>query len=220
MAETDKKNVAAADAQEPDAGEVIDASDNLIDDGVRRALKSRHLQMIALGGVIGPGTFYATGYALQYSGPVGALIGYIILGVDVFFVTQSLGEMATLFPTTGSFNEFAGRFVDPALSFALGWNYWYMWVSLQCLRRVDDLWSNQLMFGTEKKGTILANEYNGAALILTFWTDKLPNYAWILICWAFFMFTSLLGVLVYGEMEFWLASFKFVIVIILYLVAM
>lgn len=220
MAETDKKNVAAADAQEPDAGEVIDASDNLIDDGVRRALKSRHLQMIALGGVIGPGTFYATGYALQYSGPVGALIGYIILGVDVFFVTQSLGEMATLFPTTGSFNEFAGCFVDPALSFALGWNYWYMWVSLQCLRRVDDLWSNQLMFGTEKKGTILANEYNGAALILTFWTDKLPNYAWILICWAFFMFTSLLGVLVYGEMEFWLASFKFVIVIILYLVAM
>lgn len=131
MAETDKKNVATTDAQEPDAGEVIDASDTLIDDGVRRALKSRHLQMIALGGVIGPGTFYATGYALQYSGPVGALIGYIILGVDVFFVTQSLGEMATLFPTTGSFNEFAGRFVDPALSFALGWNYWYMWVSLQ-----------------------------------------------------------------------------------------
>ena len=98
----------------------------VMDDGVRRALKSRHLQMIALGGVIGPGTFYATGFALRYSGPVGALIGYIIIGVDVFFVTQSLGEMATLFPSTGAFNEFAGRFVDPALSFALGWNYWYM----------------------------------------------------------------------------------------------
>ncbi|RDW73578.1 hypothetical protein BP6252_07485 [Coleophoma cylindrospora] len=167
----------------------------VIDDGVRRALKSRHLLMIALGGVIGPGTFYATGFALRYSGPVGALIGYIIIGVDVYFVTQSLGEMATLFPSTGSFNEFAGRFVDPALSFALGWNYWFMWV------------------------TILGNEYNGAALILSFWTDKLPNYAWILICWGFFMCTSLLGVLVYGEMEFWLASFKFIIVIILYLVA-
>lgn len=103
-------------------------NDMVIDDGVRRALKSRHLLMIALGGVIGPGTFYATGYALQYSGPVGSLIGYIIVGLDVFFVTQSLGEMATLFPSTGAFNEFAGRFVDPALSFALGWNYWYMWV--------------------------------------------------------------------------------------------
>lgn len=114
-----------------DNGEVVVHNDNsqIIDDGVRRALKSRHLQMIALGGVIGPGTFYATGFALQYSGPAGSLIGYIIVGLDVFFVTQSLGEMATLFPTTGSFNEFAGRFVDPALSFALGWNYWYMWVS-------------------------------------------------------------------------------------------
>lgn len=102
----------------------------VIDDGVRRALKSRHLLMIALGGVIGPGTFYATGFALVYSGPVGALIGYIIIGLDVYFVTQSLGEMATLFPSTGSFNEFAGRFVDPALSFALGWNYWFMWVCI------------------------------------------------------------------------------------------
>lgn len=68
--------------------------------------------------------------------------------------------------------------------------------------------------------TILANEYNGAALILSFWTDKVPNWAWILICWAFFMCTSLLGVLVYGEMEFWLASFKFGATILLYLVAM
>lgn len=111
-------------------GQVITTNDGtVIDDGVRRALKSRHLLMIALGGVIGPGTFYATGFALQYSGPVGSLIGYIIIGLDVFFVTQSLGEMATLFPSTGAFNEFAGRFVDPALSFALGWNYWYMWVS-------------------------------------------------------------------------------------------
>lgn len=110
-------------------GEVLILSETTIDDGVLRALKSRHLQMIALGGVIGPGTFYPTGFALRYSGPVGALIGYVIIGFDVFFVTQSLGEMATLFPSTGSFNEFAGRFVDPALSFALGWNYWYMWVS-------------------------------------------------------------------------------------------
>lgn len=31
------------------------ASGEVMDDGVRRALKSRHLQMIALGGVIGPG---------------------------------------------------------------------------------------------------------------------------------------------------------------------
>jgi amino acid transporter len=55
---------------------------------------------------------------------------------------------------------------------------------------------------------------------MSFWTDKLPNYAWILIFWIFFLGTSLLGVLVYGEMEFWLASFKFIITLLLYLVAM
>jgi amino acid transporter len=115
-------------------GAVAEVDGQIIDDGVRRVLKSRHLQMIALGGVIGPGTFYAMGFALRYSGPVGALIGYIIVGLDVFFVTQSLGEMATLFPSTGSFNEFAGRFVDPALSFALGWNYWYMWYEYNTVR--------------------------------------------------------------------------------------
>ncbi|KAG4412649.1 hypothetical protein IFR04_014220 [Cadophora malorum] len=167
-------------------GDIHPIDGTAIDDGVRRALKSRHLQMIALGGVIGPGTFYATGFALRYSGPVGALLGYLIIGIDVFFVTQSLGEMTTLFPLTGAFNEFAGRFVDPALTFALGWNYWYMWV------------------------TILANEYNGAALILNYWNTPIPNYGWILICWVFFTCTSLLGVLVYGEMEFWLATFKLI----------
>lgn len=77
------------------------------------------------------------------------------------------------------------------------------------------------MTATDKNQvTIIANEYNGAALILSYWTTALPNYAWILLCWAFFTFTSLLGVLVYGEMEFWLATFKFIATIALYLVAM
>lgn len=134
MAEVDSKDLATTTLNDHDRdfgdGQVIPADGHTMDDGMRRALKSRHLLMIALGGVIGPGTFYATGFALEYSGPVGSLIGYIIIGINVFLVTQVLGEMATLFPSTGSFNEFAGRFVDPALSFALGWNYWYMWVSI------------------------------------------------------------------------------------------
>ena len=130
-----------SDTGEGDSQIIIDAnSGDVIDDGVRRALKARHLLMIALGGVIGPGTFYATGFALRYSGPVGALIGYIVIGLDVFLVTQSLGEMATMYPSTGSFNEFAGRFVDPALSFALGWNYWYMWVSTKKLLLMKMCW--------------------------------------------------------------------------------
>jgi amino acid transporter len=54
------------------------------------------------------------------------LISFAVIGLDVFFVMQSLGELATMYPTPGAFTELAGRFIDPAVSVALGWNYWYM----------------------------------------------------------------------------------------------
>ena len=38
--------------------------------------------------------------------------------------------MATVIPVTGSFTEYAARFVDDALAFALGWAYWYLWVTV------------------------------------------------------------------------------------------
>jgi amino acid permease len=44
---------------------------------------------------------YGTGFCIAYSGPVGALICFLIVGVDVFFVMQALGEMSTLFPIQG-----------------------------------------------------------------------------------------------------------------------
>lgn len=50
---------------------------------------------------------------------------------------QSLGEMSTLFPIQGAFVEHAGRFVDPALAFAIGWNYWYT-NTIDLERRVAD----------------------------------------------------------------------------------
>jgi len=37
--------------------------------GLRQTLKSRHLQMIALGGVIGAGLFVGSGVVVQQTGP-------------------------------------------------------------------------------------------------------------------------------------------------------
>ncbi|KAI0147383.1 amino acid permease/ SLC12A domain-containing protein [Xylariaceae sp. FL1272] len=163
---------------------VLADNGNLIDDGLQRGLKNRHLQMIAFGGVVGASIWYGTGSAVAYSGPVGALISFLIVGIDVFFVMQALGEMSTLFPIPGAFIEMASRFVDPALGFSLGWNYWYLWV------------------------TNIANDYNNISLVLGYWDTPIPSYGWILIFWALFQTTSLLGVVVYGEMEFWFAVWK------------
>lgn len=52
---------------------------------------------------------------------------------------------------------------------------------------------------------ILANEYNALSLVMGYWTDVVPQWAWILIFWVVFLVLSNLGILAYGEIEFWLA---------------
>ncbi|KAJ9150923.1 General amino acid permease AGP3 [Pleurostoma richardsiae] len=170
---------------------------NVLEDGLQRGLKNRHLVMIGFGGVVGASIWYGTGYAIAYSGPVGALICFFIIGVDVFFVMQSLGEMATLFPIKGAFVEMAGRWIDPALAFSLGWNYYYLWI------------------------TNIAGDFNASSILMSYWvpTDKAPTYAWVLIWWAFYQVTSLLGIVVFGEMEFWFACWKVTCILGGYIVA-
>ncbi len=91
------------------------------DGKMKRKLHARHLEMIAIGGTIGTGLFVATGTALAAAGPLGCLISYLTVGIMVYFVVTSLGEMATYMPITGSFNAYASRFVDEALGFSMGW---------------------------------------------------------------------------------------------------
>ncbi|KAL8678347.1 MAG: hypothetical protein Q9186_005304 [Xanthomendoza sp. 1 TL-2023] len=162
---------------------------------LHRKLKSRHIQMIAIGGIIGPGLFVGSSNALHLAGPAGILISFSLVGIIVFFVMQSLGEVATLIPVTGSFTEYASRFVDDSLSFALGWAYWYLWV------------------------TVLANEYNAISLVIMYWTDVVPQWAWIIIFWVFFLGLSMAGILAYGEIEFWLSLIKVISITIFFIVA-
>ena len=79
--------------------------------------------MIALGGSIGTGLFVASGSAISTAGPGGALVAYAAIGIMVYFLMTSLGEIATYIPVSGSFATYATRFVDPALGFALGWKH-------------------------------------------------------------------------------------------------
>ena len=67
--------------------------------GVKRGLKTRHLSMMALAGIIGPGILVGTGGALSNGGPAALLIGFGIIGIIACSITQSLGEMTTLYPT-------------------------------------------------------------------------------------------------------------------------
>lgn len=59
---------------------------------LKRSLKARHLNMIALGGAIGTGIFLAMGDTIQQVGPGGAFLAYALVGVMVYFVMTSLGD--------------------------------------------------------------------------------------------------------------------------------
>ncbi|KAF2638801.1 AAT family amino acid transporter, variant [Massarina eburnea CBS 473.64] len=166
---------------------VRDVSGDILDDGLRRGLKGRHLVIIALGSIIGPGTYWGIGYAIFLSGPLGALLGFVVVGISMWFLMQSVGEMATLFPVHGGFVEHAGRFVDPALSFSMSWLYYLMW------------------------SAFLASDWNSAVLTLRFWIsdDTMPSWAWSIIFFAVFTVMTLLGVRAYGEIEHYFGMFKF-----------
>lgn len=87
---------------------------------LQRRLKSRHLQMIAIGGCIGSGLFVGSGSALATGGPASLLIAFTLVGVMLFCTIHALGELAVLFPVAGSFSVYSTRFLDPAWGFAMG----------------------------------------------------------------------------------------------------
>lgn len=52
-----------------------------------------------------------------------------------------------------------------------------------------------------------------------YWTDVVPQWAWIIIFWVVFLSFSMLGVLAYGEVEFWLSLIKVVSITIFFILA-
>lgn len=105
-----------------------DSADVQQADQLSQGLKSRHLQMIAIGGSIGTGLFVSSGSALAAGGPGSVVIGFGLVGIMIYCVCQALGELSVQFPIAGSFAAHASRFVDPAWGFAMGWNYALLWL--------------------------------------------------------------------------------------------
>src|SRR5688572_11024629 len=155
-----------------------------------RGLKSRHIQMIAIGGAIGVGLFLGSARAIQAAGPA-LLLSYALVGIVIFFIMRALGELLLYRPVAGSFATYAEEFVGPWAGFFTGWTYWFMWVV-----------------------TGMA-EITAVAVYVNYWYPDVPNWIPALITLAVLYSVNLIAVGVFGEFEFWFAIIKVVTIIAL-----
>ncbi|KAF1986885.1 proline-specific permease [Aulographum hederae CBS 113979] len=163
---------------------------------VRRGLKSRHIQFIALGGTIGTGLFLGIGKAFASAGPLSVLLGYSLTGCAIWAMMQCLGEMATWLPLPGAIPQYCARYVDPAMGFAVGWNNWY------------------------SAAITLCAEISAAAIIIGFWNEDINQGAWIATIIVVVLALNVFAVSIYGEAEFVFASIKIVTILGLLLMAL
>jgi len=159
-------------------------------DGLKRGLKARHMQMIAIGGSIGTGLFVASGGTISEAGPGGALVAYALIGMMVLLLMQSLGEMSARLPVAGSFQTYATVFVNRHFGFAIGWNYWFNWA------------------------ITVAAELVAAGIVMSYWLPDVPGWIWAAIFLVLLTGLNAMSAKAFGEGEYWLAAIKVITVIV------
>ena len=158
-----------------------------------RSLKSRHVSMIAIGGIIGAGLFVGSSTAIAHIGPA-VVFSYAISGFIILLVMRMLSEMAISVPGVQSFPEFARVGLGPLAGFLSGWLYWYFWV------------------------VVVAIEAIAGAKIISLWFPQFPVWAVGMVLMAMLTAVNLMSTKSYGEFEFWFSSIKVAAIVVFILV--
>ena len=148
--------------------QLVDANvqDGQIDstEGLQRRLENRHVQLIAIGGSIGTALFVTIGNGLAAGGPASLLIAYVLYCGVLACINNCLSEMIVLHPVSGGFIRIAGKWVDDALGFMVGWNF-FLYEAL-----------------------MVPFEITAINLILSYWRDDIPVAAVCAACIVLFAY--------------------------------
>ena len=156
---------------------------------LKRAMSTRHLVMISLGGAIGTGLFLGSGEVIAQTGPVGAIISYILGGIIAYMVMLCLGELAVHMPESGSFGSYANKYIGPGTGYTITWLYWLTWAAT------------------------LGTEFTAAALLMQEWFPDISMWLWTIIFAAVVFGLNMSSTRWFAESEFWLALVKVITVI-------
>ncbi len=148
-----------------------------------QGLKTRHIRMLSIAGVIGAGLFVGSGHAIAQAGPA-VILAYLVAGALVVVIMRMLAEMAVNSPDSGSFSTYATRALGRWAGFSIGWLYWWFWV------------------------LVIPLEANAAGSILHHWFPSIAIWQFTLVITVILTISNLFSVKNYGEFEFWLALIK------------
>ncbi|KAL3483088.1 amino acid permease/ SLC12A domain-containing protein [Aspergillus germanicus] len=172
-----------ADHKGPEAamsGELISAGSQHL----HRRLGGKEIQLFAVGGAIGTSLYVQMGASLPKGGPAGLFLGFVLYGTIVLAVNQCFAEMVTYLPIASPFVRLAGFWVDDALSFAMGWNYFFL-----------------MAFN-------IPYEITAIHVLLTYWTDKIHVGVVVAVCLVIYAVLNGLTVKYFGISEFYMSIFK------------
>ena len=157
---------------------------------LKRAMSTRHLVMISLGGAIGTGLFLGSGEVIAQTGPVGAILAYLLGGIIAYMVMLCLGELAVHMPESGSFGAYAKRYIGPGTGYTITWLYWLTW------------------------SVTLGTEFTAAALLMQEWFPDSSMWMWTLVFGALVFTLNMISTRWFAESEFWLALIKVITVVV------
>ncbi|KAK6385569.1 hypothetical protein LTS17_001138 [Exophiala oligosperma] len=190
------------------------------DGQLKRKLRSRHVQvrlpccfavtslpmmldqssflvgkMIAIGSCIGTGLLIGCGKVLHTGGPLSLVLSFALVGVALAIMMQGLGELAVVLPVSGGVTDYATRFFNDSLGFAVGWQYWLAWVAI---------------FGAEA---------SAFSLLIGYWNDEHKYIPlWISIFIIVNLAVHLFPVNVFAEVEVVVSAVKIISIFIFIIV--
>ena len=162
---------------------------------LKRGLKNRHVQLLAIGGAIGTGLFLGSGRSISLAGP-SILLTYMITGIICFFIMRALVELLLSNLNHHSFIDFVEEYLGDRAAFITGWTYWFCWLSLA----MADL--------------------TAVGLYMQYWIPWMPQWIPALVVLAVLLVMNLTAVKHFGEMEFWFALIKVIAIVSLIIIGL